>query len=296
MPNARSGGMSERLADVRRRIATVHQLGAVVDAMRGIAAARAHQSRALLPAIRAYADTARTAIAQARSLDTEPHQRSIATARSKPGLIIFGAEQGFAGAFAEQVLNEAASNAVADHVFLVGDRAAALARERGWTVAWQISLPSRATALPDMASALVDALYAYLGVAGAVPMTMTMTMVYPIWTAGQGATMARRSLLPLDDRAFAHPVSGEPPLINLPPAELTVSLAQEYVFAQLCEAAAEAFAAENEARMATMAAAKTSIDGKLQTLEREERLTRQEEITAEVVELAAGARAHHRRA
>lgn len=279
--------MSERLADVGRRIATVHQLGAVVDAMRGIAAARAHQSRALLPAIRAYADTARTAIAQARSLDTEPHQRSFAATRSKPGLIIFGAEQGFAGAFVEQVLNEAASNAITAHVFLVGDRAAALARERGWTVAWQISLPSRAAALPDMATALVDALYAYLGVAGAVP----MTMVYPVWTAGRGATMVRRSLLPLDDRAFAHPVSGEPPLINLPPAGLTVSLAQEYVFAQLCEAAAEAFAAENEARMSTMAAAKTSIDGKLQTLGREERLTRQEEITAEVVELATGARA-----
>ncbi|MBN9993922.1 F0F1 ATP synthase subunit gamma, partial [Listeria monocytogenes] len=56
----------------------------------------------------------------------------------------------------------------------------------------------------------------------------------------------------------------------------------------------EAFAAENEARMATMAAAKTNIDARLQALEREERLTRQEEITAEVVELAAGARARGR--
>ena len=284
--------MSERLADVGRRIATVHQLGAVVDAMRGIAAARAHQSRALLPAIRAYADTARSAIAQARLLDREPPQRKIAITPGRPGLIIFGAEQGFAGAFAEQGLNAAAPDAIAAHIFLVGDRAAALARERGWTIDWQISLPSRAVALPDMATALVDALYLYLGEAGAV----AMTILYPIWTTGRGATMVRRSLLPLDAEAFAHPVSGEPPLINLPPAELTVSLAQEYVFAQLCEAAAEAFAAENEARMETMAAAKTSIDGKLQTLEREERLTRQEEITAEVVELATGARAHRRRA
>ncbi|WP_220475704.1 hypothetical protein [Sphingobium terrigena] len=46
--------------------------------------------------------------------------------------------------------------------------------------------------------------------------------------------------------------------------------------------------------MATMAAAKTNIDARLQALEREERLTRQEEITAEVVELAAGARARGR--
>jgi F-type H+-transporting ATPase subunit gamma len=283
--------MSERLADVGRRIATVHQLGAVVDAMRGIAAARAHQSRALLPAIRAYADTARTAITQARRLDRQPRQRSTATMAGKPGLIIFGAEQGFAGAFAEQALNAAAPDAVTAHIFLVGDRAASLARERDWTIDWQISLPSRAVALADMATTLVDALYVYLGAAGAVP----ITMLYPIWTAGRGASMVRRSLLPLDTHAFSDPDVGEPPLINLPAADLIASLAQEYVFAQLCGAAAEAFAAENEARMATMAAAKTSIDGKLQTLEREERLTRQEEITAEVVELAAGARARARR-
>ena len=38
------------------------------------------------------------------------------------------------------------------------------------------------------------------------------------------------------------------------------------------------------------AAAKTNIDGKLAALEAEERLTRQEEITAEGVELAAATR------
>ena len=282
--------MSDRLATVGRRIATVRQLGAVVNAMRGIAGARAQQGRALLPAIRAYAATAGHAIGKARQLQTGPAAPPLNSAKGETGLIVFGAEQGFAGAFPEQVLNAAASDSQVAHLFLVGDRAAALAAERSLPVAWATSLPSRAAALANMATELLGALYDYVAVAGAVP----VAMIYPVWTAGHGASVVHRSLLPLDPDIFPLEPMGSIPLINLPAGDLVERLAQEYVFAQLCEAATEAFAAENEARMATMAAAKTNIDARLQALEREERLTRQEEITAEVVELAAGARARGR--
>jgi hypothetical protein len=92
--------MSDRLAEIGQRIETVRQLGAVVNAMQGIAAQRAQQARALLPAVRRYAETARTAIGQARRLD-EPLARFPARAvgGARGGLILFGAEQGFAGAF-----------------------------------------------------------------------------------------------------------------------------------------------------------------------------------------------------
>ncbi len=83
--------MSERLADVGRRIGTVRQLGAVVNAMRGIAGARAQQSRALLPAIRAYAETAGHAIGKARPLTTDPSPPG-GVPSGKPGLIVFGSE------------------------------------------------------------------------------------------------------------------------------------------------------------------------------------------------------------
>lgn len=66
-------------------------------------------------------------------------------------------------------------------------------------------------------------------------------------------------------------------------------LAAEYVYAQLCEAAMHAFAAENEARVAAMAAAGTHIEAKLGGLSRPENQLRQEEITTEIIELAASA-------
>jgi len=48
---------------------------------------------------------------------------------------------------------------------------------------------------------------------------------------------------------------------------------------------------KNEARMLAMASARTNIDTKLKSLTQREQRLRQEEITTEIVELAAGAEA-----
>lgn len=278
--------MSERLAEVGRRIATVRQLDVVVNAMRGIAGARALQSRARLPAIRAYAATVAQAIAETQRLQEMDATASAASRTTRPGLVVFGAEQGFAGAFPEQILDTATKDFAAAQVFMLGSRSVALAQERGIALRWTHAAPSGVGALGETASAIVDALYAYLEEVGSVP----VTMLYPMSRPGRPVEIIRRSLLPLDQRSFMSAGARPPPLLNLPPYQLIARLAQEYLFALLCEATAEALAAENEARAATMAAAKTHIDGKLGELEAEERLTRQEEITAEVIELAAGVR------
>jgi hypothetical protein len=68
-------------------------------------------------------------------------------------------------------------------------------------------------------------------------------------------------------------------------------LAADYMHALLCEAALHAFAAENEARMEAMAAARNQIERKLSTLQAPRRLIRQEEITAEVPDKLAASNA-----
>lgn len=282
--------MSGRLAEVGQRIATIHGLSAVVNAMRGIAGARAQQARALMPAIRAYAETTARAIGQVRQLMPAENGHRDVVRDGRRGLILFGAEQGFAGAFPEQGLDAVAADFADSHIFLVGSRTGALAAARGLRPSWTAGLPSRADALPGVAAMIVDALYDHLARAG----PLSVEVAYSTWQPGERAVVARRSLLPFDPTAFPASLLCQPPLINVPAAELIEKLAQEYVFAQLCEAAAEAFAAENEARMTTMAAAHAHIDGKLEALRAEERVVRQEEITAEVVELA-GARAQVRR-
>lgn len=276
--------MTERMSVVQNRIGTVRQLGAVVNAMRGIAVARAQQSRALLPAVRLYAETSLHAIRQARTLPgsaSPPTQ----TGDSRPATILFGAEQGFAGAYPDQMIAAVTDGAEIGDLFLVGQRAVALAEQHGLASLWRTPLSHRADALTGLATIITEALYTHLAQAGPVP----VRLIHATWKRADGLRIIRRSLLPLDAQDGQVALHAAP-LTNLPPIELLDRFAQEYVFATLCEAACEAFAAENELRAATMATAKTHIDGKLTALQAEERRTRQEETTAEVIELASGAR------
>ncbi len=101
-----------------------------------------------------------------------------------------------------------------------------------------------------------------------------------------------RTLAPFDFARFPRARNHAPPIITMPPPQLLGKLAEEYVFAELCEAITLSLAAENEARMRAMTAAKTNVSKMLDDLIARSRQLRQEEITNEIIELAArGARA-----
>src|SRR5271167_2294534 len=91
--------MAERLADIVTQIENVRQLEAVVTAMRGIAASRAQKGRSLLAGIDAYSKVISRAIGQALSLLGPDMVNTPPLRPVKRGLILFCAEQGFAGAF-----------------------------------------------------------------------------------------------------------------------------------------------------------------------------------------------------
>jgi len=79
------------------------------------------------------------------------------------------------------------------------------------------------------------------------------------------------------------------------PQILLAELAEEYVFAELCEALTLSLAAENEARMRAMTAAKSNVGKMLDDLIALSRQLRQEEITNEIIELGGRkARAYER--
>ncbi|MDA8048947.1 MAG: F0F1 ATP synthase subunit gamma [Rhodospirillales bacterium] len=273
--------MTERLAEITRRIENVRQLEAVVTAMRGIAARRAQQSRAQLPAVRAYAAVIAGAIAAA--LPLLPEVPPAARRASRGAVILFGAEQGFAGAFSDRMLDAAAPLLAGASLFLIGTRAIMLAGERRLAIAWQSGMAPHIDAVPAVAGRVADALYERV----AASAFDRVSLVFPVWSAASGLGAERRVLLPFEfGRITGPPRSAQAPLVTLPADVLLSRLAEEYVFAELCEAAMLAFAAENEARVAAMMAAKGNIERVRTGLDAEERQTRQEEITAEVAELA----------
>lgn len=276
--------MTERLAQTTRRIENLQQLEAVVTAMRGISASRSQQAHGLLRGLRAYAAVIAGAIGQALAL--MPEERRVAdTSARRRAVILFCAEQGFAGAFSDRMLEAAGKDLVTRDVFLIGSRGATLAAERGITVTWRAAMVPHASLVPALAGRIADALYGWL----ANRAGRSVDVIVPVWSAGGGVAAEQRSLLPFDFDRFAVKATVQPPLISLPPAVLLARLAEEYVFAELCEAALTAFAAENEARVAAMLSAKGNLENMRSDLQALERQIRQEEITAEVVELASGA-------
>jgi F0F1-type ATP synthase gamma subunit len=93
--------------------------------------------------------------------------------------------------------------------------------------------------------------------------------------------VVERTLAPFDFARFPRARNPSPPLISLPPGALLAQLAEEYVFAELCEALTLSLAAENEARMRAMTAAKSNVSKMLDDLIARSGQPRQEEITNE---------------
>ena len=286
--------MSERLEDLTERVRGVGQLGVVVTAMRGIAAARAQQSRGLLPGIQAYAGVIAQAVAQALRLMPAPPPSDGPAAPSSTMLVLFAAEHGFVGAFSDAVLDVAARHAGEKTLFVVGARGARRAEERGMKPDWQTHMAAHPGSVPATAIRVAQALYGQMNRVK----PRRVAMIYPVWSAGAGLRVEQRMLMPIDYHQFAPAPAADAPLVTLPPAVLLERLADEYVFAQLCEGTMRAFAAENEARALAMVRAKTNIEAMLTELQGEERRLRQEAITAEVIELAgatSSSRANARR-
>lgn len=278
--------MTERLADVTARIDNMAQLDAVVTAMRGIAAARAQQSRGLLAGIEAYAEAVAQGIGQALGLlddGAAPEPQGRAGGRA---LVLFCAEQGFAGAFSDRVLDAAGDALTGAQLFLVGTRGAAIADERGLAVAAATAMASQIGGVSAVANHIADALYARI----AAGLATHADIVFPRLAPDRSLRIEHVALFPLDLEKFRRPRAAIAPLTTLDPQRLIESLAAEYIYARLCEAAMHAFAAENQARMEAMSAAGTNIDRTLGDLKQRENQIRQEEVTAEIIELSAGSR------
>lgn len=278
--------MTERLADITRRIESVRELDLVVTAMRGIAASRAQECRAGLAGVGAYAEVIDEAIATALPLAPP---RPIAThggPRRGHAVVLFGAEQGFAGAFTDRVLEAAGPLLDGSSLFLLGTRARLLVEESGMPIAWRSAMPPHPEGVPVTADRVAEALYDSIAAGG----IDQVSLVFPVWSGEEGLSVETRQLLPFDFRRFAVTADDrparQPPLFTLPADILLTRLVEEYVFAEICAAALRALAAENEARMAAMIGAKANIERVNTELGALERRTRQEEITAEVTELA----------
>jgi F-type H+-transporting ATPase subunit gamma len=157
--------VTERLADISAHINGIRQLGTVVNAMRGIAAARAQQARSQLVAVDGYAATIAFAIGRALALAPSPRPEGTRTA-SRRAIVLFCAEQGFAGTFSERLMDEVAGDLAGAELFLIGTRGGTVAQERGIVPRWTSALPAHSPGIPKLADRILEALYARIATGG----------------------------------------------------------------------------------------------------------------------------------
>ena len=280
--------MTERLSDVVARIGSVRQLSSVIGAMRGIAAARAREAHARVKGVRAYAAAVGAAIGQALSLATERSTTPHRTERIG-GLLVIAlcAEQGFAGAFNRRVLKVAerlmkAGGSDQRELLLFGSGGLAGAEDLGLRVSWNAAMVAHVDEVAALADRVTEQLYARLEAGRAA----RVTIVHATPAFGE-IRVVRRTIAPFDFARFPEARNHAPPLVTIPLPLLLAELAEEYVFAELCEAITLSLAAENEARMRAMTSAKTHVAKMLDDLVARSRQLRQQEITDEIIELAA---------
>ncbi len=277
--------MTERLADVSARIDGIRQLGAVVNAMKGIAAARASTARAETEAVDSYAATIAAAISDALGPagPAAPADTSAPASTGSTGLLVFCAEQGFAGAFSERVLDSIEDDLSTTSLFLIGTRGLSIAAARGLDPVWSAAMASHTPGIPKLADTIAKAIYRALD-EGRFD---RMDMIHAKWASGQ-SQVVRQVLLPIDLSELPPPGATRP-LTQLPTDVLIASLSGDYLHAIVCKTALHAFEAENEARMEAMSAAGSQITRELGQSEAKLRRVRQEAITAEIIELGTSA-------
>ena len=272
-----------RPEDIQRRIVNIRQIESIIATLQALAAAHLIEARGHLDAIHAHEKVVAGALSVALS-GREGVEAMEAGLEQQAGItILVGATQGFCGSYADRLL-EIARDAAAggDGLMVVGARSLAGLIGWGQDLLWSADMPSHAADIPGLANRLADALLAEL--------TRWPDRVVHIVHADPAAPehkADRRRLWPFDFDRF--PVEGGAmPLITLSPAPLIGTLVQEYIFAELCEALMLGFAAENAARAEAMARAQSNVKRIAADLKGEFQRARQDQMTTEIIELAAG--------
>jgi F-type H+-transporting ATPase subunit gamma len=126
-------------------------------------------------------------------------------------------------------------------------------------------------------------------ISGRLSSLSSARIVHAHYTGGAESEPRVKPVLPL-----ARPKGdgrGDAPLHHLPPDRLMAALASEYLFAEVADTLMDSLASENAARLRTMDAASRNIDDRLDRLRRDAHVARQEEMTADMLDVVTGAEA-----
>ncbi|MDE3011047.1 MAG: F0F1 ATP synthase subunit gamma [Pseudomonadota bacterium] len=276
--------MSNRLGRAESRIHTLADLRAVTAAMRGIAAARAREAEARLTGVDRHAAIVAASIADALAVDSGgPPEFLAADAAGPPMAIVVLSQGGFVGTLNERVLATADAELTRSaRILLLGGHGVRIAAERGLACDWVYSMAANAALVPALAREVARQV---LGEAARSPPSR-LVVIHAESRAGGQLDVATRLLLPFDFSRFGRASAATLPRLQIPLEQLLAALVAQFLHTRIHAALLLGLLAENTARREAVSAMHGNLDHKLESAHAEYRSLRQEEITAEILELS----------
>lgn len=296
--------MSQR--DVKNRIASFKNVQKITRAMEAVSAARLRRAEQRIIALRPYAGALRRMTRQAAEAagSGETSRLPLLAAREPQqnvGLLLITADRGLAGAFNSQVLR-AGIRAGAEFEaagetpvwFASGRRGVSSLRFRNKEVAGAYTGFTDRPSYADARAIAGDVMTAYID--GKVD---RVDIFYNSFVSALTQTMTRETLLPIaqatilgeEDSEDAAEKPRHRALVEYEPDPLEIlrRLVPDYVEISIYRALLDSTASEHGARMTAMRSASENAGELIEDLTLELNRARQADITAEIMEVVAGA-------
>jgi F-type H+-transporting ATPase subunit gamma len=297
--------MSQR--DVKTRIASFKNVQKITRAMEAVSAARLRRAEQRIVALRPYAGALRRMTRQAAAAagSGEAARMPLLSGHASEqnvGLLLVTADRGLAGAFNSQILRagvRAGQDLEAEGRtpvwFASGRRGVSSLRFRNKEVAGAYTGFTDRPSYADARGIAEDLMAAYVD--GKID---RVDIFYNAYVSALTQTMTRETLLPIAEATILGDEDGEDDAGEKPahralveyepePLEILRRLVPDYVEISIYRALLDSTASEHGARMTAMRSASENAGDLIEDLTLELNRARQADITAEIMEVVAGA-------
>lgn len=281
------------LEELRRGLESIEELGSIVRTMKALSAASIRQYEEAVRSLGHYYRTVELGLHVV--LRHLPEEETHSPEPEGAIAVVFGSDRGLCGHFNRQIADFALEHLdalapVPDRSLLVvGARAASRLEAAGQPVRETLAVPASAEGIADTAARVLVTLDRWM--AGGAP--RRVLLLFNRHRTGAEYRPTAFPLLPVRLAGFRR-LEEEPwPTRQLPafagdPRRLFQALLREYFFVSVHRASAESLASEHAARLLAMQGAEQKIAEEHEETLRLLRQKRQDEITAELLDVVSG--------
>jgi len=286
----------ETVDTLARRIDTAESLQSVVTTMKALAAVTIQQLEGVVRSVDEYNRTVELGLQVLLTHRPEGVVLVEPVLSDALGVVVFGSDQGMCGQFNEDIVTHAIQDMRAlvgadgeRAILAVGARAVMHLEDAGLAIDDLLDAPASADSIMPVVEEIALAVERWRVERG----FDRVLLYFNQRDAGGSYRPSSRRLLPID-REWLERIERRPwptrvlPTFSMPWRPLFSRLMRQHLMVAIYRAVVQSMISEHTARLASMQAAESNIEERLEDLRREFRQTRQSAITAELLDIVSG--------